>query len=76
MIPQLLGVTDVAEELGWGKGKVSEYRRRGVLPEPATQIGGRPVWTKGQIDKFKQEKGMASVEKKLTVKRRGKDGRH
>lgn len=65
MIPPLLGVTDVAQELGWGKAKVSEYRRRGVLPEPATQIGGRPVWTKKQIEKFKREKGMASMEKKL-----------
>lgn len=63
MIPPLLGVTDVAQELGWGKAKVSEYRRRGVLPEPATQIGGRPVWTKKQIEKFKREKGMVSVKK-------------
>lgn len=29
IIPQLLGVTDVAKKLGWTKGKVSEYRRRG-----------------------------------------------
>ena len=56
MIPPLLGVTDVARELGWGKARVSEYRSRGKFPEPATQIGGRPVWTKKQVDRFKKEK--------------------
>jgi hypothetical protein len=54
-IPKLLGVTDVARELGWTKGKVSEYRRRGILPEPVTRIGGRPVWTEEQILKWKKE---------------------
>lgn len=54
-IPRLLGVTDVAKELGWTKAKVSEYRRRGVLPPPITEIGGRPVWTEKQIRELKKK---------------------
>jgi len=54
-VPELLGVTDVAKELGWPKAKVSVYRDRGILPKPATHVGGRSVWTKKQIEEFKEK---------------------
>lgn len=50
----LLGTTDVAKMLGWPKSKVSEYYKHGYLgfPKPSARIGGRPVWTLRQIEKF------------------------
>jgi len=50
-----LGVTDIADILGWTKAKVSEYHRNGYLgfPKPVTYIGGRPVWRREQIEAFK-----------------------
>lgn len=53
-LPELLGVTEVGKELGWDRRKVSVYHKRGKLPEPATYIGNRPVWTKQQITEYKR----------------------
>lgn len=52
--PRLYGVNDVAETLEWSKQRVHMYMKRGILPEPITQVGGRPAWTKQQIDRFKK----------------------
>lgn len=52
-VPELLGVTDVAKELGWSKPKVSVYRDRCILLKPATSVEGRSIWTRKQIEQFK-----------------------
>ena len=51
---QLMGVTDIAKEWGWRKNKVSTYAERGKLPPPIGQIGGRPVWTRKQLEHVKK----------------------
>lgn len=51
---QLLGVTDIAEMLGWSKQRVHISYRRGKLPEPDTEVGGRPAWMLSTIEKYKE----------------------
>lgn len=52
-LPKLYGQTEFAKELGWSKNKLTTYYGRGVLPEPATYAGGRPLWTMEQIREYK-----------------------
>lgn len=57
-IPELLGIQDVADELDWSPNKVSTYYLRGgKFPCPATHVGGRPCWTRAQIDSYKNTIG-------------------
>lgn len=51
---ELMGVTDIAKEWGWPKNKVSTYAIRGKLPQPMGEIGGRPVWTRKQLEHVKK----------------------
>ena len=52
-IPTLLGVTEVGKQIGgWTRNKVHTYWKRGIIPEPATYIGNRPVWTESQIENW------------------------
>lgn len=46
---ELMGVTDIAKALGWNKGKVTVYVQRGKIPPPIGLVGGRPVWTRKQL---------------------------
>lgn len=46
---QLVGVMDIAKLLNWSAPKVTTYMTRGKLPEPVTEISGRPVWYKPEI---------------------------
>lgn len=64
--PTYLGLREVAAILAqqgeekWNSKKVSDYHRNKKvsgqfgkkLPEPATYVGDRPLWTKQQIDEF------------------------
>ena len=52
---ELLGIQEVATLLGVSRQRVWKRQKDGTLPEPYTLIGGkRPVWTREQIDKWKE----------------------
>jgi hypothetical protein len=51
---QLMNSAEVARYIGWSVNKVSVYNERGILPEPVCFIGGRPIWTKEEIESFKK----------------------
>lgn len=52
---ELVGVKEAAEILGWDKGKVSVYLARGILPEPIQRLASGPVWTREQIEAYKEK---------------------
>ena len=74
-LPKFLGIQEVAEVLGWHKAKVSTYLTRdkesgftkGLIPQPVTYVGNRPLWTEEQIKKFKKTltKGSQKTYEKL-----------
>jgi hypothetical protein len=41
---QLVAIPDIARNLGVVVSTVHKWRHRGVLPEPATIVGGVPIW--------------------------------
>lgn len=53
-LENLIGVKEVSEILGWPKGKVSEYLKRGKFPEPAASVAATPLWRREQIEEFKK----------------------
>lgn len=52
-IPPLAGVAEAAEILGWTKQKVATYIKRGKLPDPIQRLASGPIWTKEQIETYK-----------------------
>lgn len=43
--PDVVGVTEIARRLNVRPGTVDQWRHRGVFPDPAWTIGGRPAWS-------------------------------
>ena len=48
----LIGTVEAAEMVGWPPAKFAMYHSRGKVPEPVGFVGGRPAWTKRQIECF------------------------
>jgi hypothetical protein len=46
---KLYTTNEVAEILGVTRNSIRNYRIEGILPEPSTNLSGRPVWTADQI---------------------------
>lgn len=55
-IPPLVGVSEAAEILGWDKRRVSTYINRGVFPEPIQRLASGPIWTKKQIEDYRDSR--------------------
>lgn len=55
-IEPLAGVAEAAEILGWDKRKVSTYISRGSLPEPIQRLASGPIWTRKQIEEYRDSK--------------------
>lgn len=53
VMPELVGVAESAEILGWDRRKVSTYIKRGVFPEPVQRLRSGPLWTRKQIDEYR-----------------------
>jgi hypothetical protein len=54
LTPPLLGLAEVAEAIGWDKRKLVTYVKRGVFPEPALRLASGPLWTRWQVDEYRQ----------------------
>lgn len=50
---ELVGLSETAELLDWSKQQVSVYVQRGKFPEPILRLASGPIWTKIQIEDFR-----------------------
>jgi hypothetical protein len=60
----LYGQTEFGKMIGWSQQKMAVYFQRGKLPEPFALVGGeggRPVWTREQIEWYKGDQGALTV---------------
>jgi predicted DNA-binding transcriptional regulator AlpA len=55
-IPPLVGHKEAAEILGWSKQQLSVYLKRGKFPQPIQTLASGPIWTRAQIEQYKQSK--------------------
>jgi hypothetical protein len=53
MFGDLVGVAEAAEILGWDKRKIATYISRGVFPDPVQRLASGPIWTRKQIEDYK-----------------------
>jgi hypothetical protein len=52
VVPDLVGVAEAAEIMGWDKRRVITYIDRGHFPEPVAALAGGRIWLREDIDAY------------------------
>lgn len=55
MIPQVVGVAEAAEIMGWDKRRVITYIDRGSFPEPLTALASGRIWLREDVEAYAKE---------------------
>jgi hypothetical protein len=55
VIPQVVGVSEAAEILGWDKRRVVTYIDRGSFPEPLTALASGRIWLREDVESYAAE---------------------
>lgn len=54
--PELVGVSEAAEILGWDRRRVATYVARGVFPQPVAALASGRVWRREDIEAFRTDR--------------------
>ena len=69
VIPQIVGVAEAAEIMGWDKRRVVTYIDRGQFPEPMTSLASGRIWLREDVEGYRDDwRARAS-----TTKERGRE---
>jgi hypothetical protein len=55
VVPQVVGVAEAAEIMGWDKRRVVTYLDRGSFPEPLTSLASGRIWLREDVERFAEE---------------------
>ena len=55
LVPQIVGVAEAAEIMGWDKRRVVTYLDRAQFPEPLTSLASGRIWLREDIEDFAAE---------------------
>jgi hypothetical protein len=55
VVPQIVGVAEAAEIMGWDKRRVVTYLDRGQFPEPLTSLASGRIWMREDVERFADE---------------------
>jgi hypothetical protein len=55
VIPQVVGVAEAAEIMGWDKRRVITYIDRGSFPEPITSLASGRIWLREDVEAYADE---------------------
>jgi hypothetical protein len=55
VIPDLVGVSEAAEIMGWDKRRVITYIDRGHFPEPIASLAGGRIWLREDVEGYAQD---------------------
>ncbi len=55
VVPQIVGVAEAAEIMGWDKRRVVTYIDRGQFPEPLTSLASGRIWLREDVERFAEE---------------------
>ena len=55
VLPDLVGVAEAAEIMGWDKRRVITYIDRGHFPEPIAALAGGRIWLREDVDAYATE---------------------
>lgn len=56
VVPDLVGVAEASEILGWDRRRVSTYVRRGAFPEPVASLASGRVWRREDVEAFGRDR--------------------
>ena len=56
IVPELVGVAEASEILGWDRRRVSTYVRRGSFPEPVASLASGRVWRREDVEAFGRDR--------------------
>lgn len=54
--PELVGVSEAAEILGWDRRRVATYVSRGAFPEPVAALASGRVWRREDVEAFQADR--------------------
>jgi hypothetical protein len=54
--PELVGVSEAADILGWDRRRVATYVSRGAFPEPVAALASGRVWRREDIVAFGEDR--------------------
>lgn len=55
VIPQIVGVAEAADIMGWDKRRVVTYLDRGSFPEPIAALASGRIWLREDVEAFATE---------------------
>ena len=55
VVPQIVGVAEAAEIMGWDKRRVVTYLDRGQFPEPLTSLASGRIWLREDVEQYAAE---------------------
>jgi hypothetical protein len=51
-VPDVVGVAEAAEIMGWDKRRVVTYIDRGSFPEPITSLASGRIWLREDVEAY------------------------
>jgi hypothetical protein len=55
VVPELVGVSEAADIMGWDKRRVITYIDRGHFPEPITSLAGGRIWLREDVEAYAED---------------------
>ena len=55
VIPNLVGVSEAAEIMGWDKRRVITYIDRGHFPDPIASLAGGRIWLREDVEAYARD---------------------
>ncbi len=55
VVPELVGVAEAADIMGWDKRRVITYIDRGHFPEPIAALAGGRIWLREEVEAYAED---------------------
>jgi len=55
VVPELVGVSEAADIMGWDKRRVVTYIDRGHFPEPIAALAGGRIWLREEVESYAED---------------------
>jgi hypothetical protein len=55
VVPELVGVSEAADIMGWDKRRVVTYIDRGHFPEPIASLAGGRIWLREEVEAYAED---------------------
>ncbi len=74
VVPDLVGVAEAAEIMGWDKRRVITYIDRGSFPEPITSLASGRIWLREDVEALRRRLARAAPREATDARQRARRG--